>query len=147
MLALHKFHISGNKYWWIRIAAFFIIIFYCIDLNSPNTWFNLILATCSTFISVLTLRYFSKKRFLNAFRSTRTYQQDVKYTFFRDHYELVAGDSFGSVTWASRRKVMSDSTNFYIYHSNVLASVIPKKYMTTEEMNFLNEVTAFKNFV
>ena len=140
ILALRKFHLSRKKFMWIRIAALFIIMYYFIDLNIANKFLTIFLAAISTTAVVLILNYISKQRHLKGFKSNKTYMNDIHYTFYRDHYEINTEKSSGSFTWLSRNALLWDDSYFYIYHSNELASVIPKRYLDIEQVTFLEGI-------
>jgi len=125
---------------WIRIAALFIIMYYFIGVNIANKFLTIFLAAISTTTVVLILNNISKQRHLKSFKSNKTYLNDIHYTFYIDHYEINAEKSSESVTWLSRNALLWDDSYFYIYHSNVLASVIPKRYLDKEQVTFLESI-------
>jgi hypothetical protein len=88
---------------------------------------------------LIVVPYRINKNSIKNYSSTLSLQEEVKYDLTTDKLRIT-GESFTSeMTWDKIYKIEELKKFFLIYTSNIVAIIIPKNGITSEEVNLLRE--------
>ena len=124
----------------LGLYSLIILVLYCVGIRLPFVTYDNLSIPCGLAIAIPLFPLLGYRQFIKTFNSNKLLAEEITYEFTNDLIKS-SGSSFQSEReWTSTRKVRELKGWFMIYQSDTIASLIPKKCMTDEQVIELRNI-------
>jgi hypothetical protein len=122
-------------FWGIIIFILAVLAIFGVIEKNDNFYFGLFFG-----LYVLLTPYLVYRAAVKSFNTHKILQEEITYEFLPDSLKVLSHYTKAELPWDKIHKVKEFKNWFLIYQSNKVANLIPKKFMTEQEVIGIREI-------